>query len=378
MNLRTFLLIALGALTVACAALCALATLLITSGNADQIVEAVFSTPTAARTATPTRTPTLTRLPTRTPTATPSPSRTPTPTRVPSRTPTPRVSSTPTATPHPDAPTATPAATHTPAPLPTSTPTPLPSGDSDLYSDNYDSAIMGQNMPYMIYLPPGYNNSQRRYPVLYLLHGWGGDFGEWSWYGTQDIADQMMRAGEIPPFIIASPEGDKAYWFNHADGPRWGDYMAREFVDTIDQRFRTIPKRESRAIGGLSMGGQGSLSLALLHNDRFSLVGLRSPSWRRVGDPDTPTFFGDATYYHQIDAAALLKDHAPTQPLNVYFIYGDEDPWGGRSKEVQDQLKARQIPFEVHIYPGDHSADFFKTRIEEDLQFYGAHIGQTP
>jgi enterochelin esterase-like enzyme len=319
-----------------------------------------------------TRTPTLTRLPTRTPTTTP----TLVPTMTPS--PTPLFSATPTATPLPGAPTATPSYSPTPRPAPTRTPTALPSGASDLYVDTYQSAIMGQEMPFMVYLPPGYAANQRRYPVLYLLHGWGGDHGEWSWYGTQDIADQMMRAGEIPPFIIVCPEGDKAYWFNHYNGPRWGDYMAVEFVDYVDKTFRTIAQRESRAIGGLSMGGQGALSLALLHSDRFSLVGLRSPSWRRAGDPDTPAFFGDTNYSAQFDASPLLRGSAPLMPLLTYFIYGDKDPWGDRSREVQGLLDARHLSYELHVYPGDHTSDFFKTRIDEDLRFYGVHIATTP
>ena len=126
------------------------------------------------------------------------------------------------------------------------------------------------------------------------------------------------------------------------------------------------------------MGGQGALSLALLHSDRFSLVGMRSPSWRRAGDPDTPDFFGDVNYFAQFDAPPLLRGTTPIMPLLSYFIYGDNDPWGDRSREVQELLEARNMQYELHIYAGDHSADFFKTRIEEDLAFYGAHIATTP
>ncbi|MBI5878531.1 MAG: hypothetical protein HZB53_12855 [Chloroflexi bacterium] len=368
MSLRAAAIIIFACLMIACAALCGVVVLLLPYNPVDTIAAFADGTPTA--TATATRTPTLTRLPTRTPT------RTPTITRTPTAAATARF--TPTRTAAPSQPAAQPSSTSTIAPTPTHTPTPLPGGDSDLYVDSYDSAIIQQNMPYMVYLPPGYAASQRRYPVLYLLHGWGGNHGEWSWFGTQDIADQMMRAGEIPPFIIVSPEGDKAYWFNHADGVRWGDYMALEFVDHVDRTFRTIPRRESRAIGGLSMGGQGALSLALLHNDRFSLAGLRSPSWRRAGDPDTPEFFGDARYFDQFDALPLLRDRAPALPLAIYFIYGDTDPWSYRTREVQAELDARKITYEVHIYPGDHSEEFFRSRIEEDLLFYGAHIATTP
>ncbi len=246
-----------------------------------------------ASTAVPTLAPTATVLPTQTPAPTETTTSTPTQTnmRTPSALPTvPAVAAAATleaSSPLPSAAVRPLTVTPTTVPLPTrsvpptATRTPLPSGESQLYIASYQSAIMGETMPFMIYLPPGYASSGQRYPVLYLLHGWGGDHGEWSWFGTQNTADTLIRAGAISPIIIVTPEGDKAYWFNHFGGPRWGDYAALEFVDYIDRNFRTLARRESRAIGGLSMGGQGALSLGIRHADRFALVGLRSPSWRR-------------------------------------------------------------------------------------------------
>ncbi|MBI3731951.1 MAG: hypothetical protein HY259_00605 [Chloroflexi bacterium] len=373
------------------------------------------STPTRARTPRPTATSTITPRPTRTPTPTatlvPSaPNRTASPalarstnTPLPTgRTPTlsetaappaatPIFTSTPTATPAPSEPTHTPEPTHTAQP----THTPLPSGRSELLTLQFASAALGnKELPdskhciwadspantligctMHLFLPPGYFDGERRYPVLYLLHGWGGGYDEFSWYGTQQLADEMMRAGEIPPFIIVNPEGDHAYWMNHANnGPRWADYVAPDLVNYIDANYRTLPRRQSRAVGGLSMGGLGAIQLALNHPDLFSIVGLRSPSLRRMGDPDVPDFFGDAAYYAHYDPLILAEQGGAAKSLNVFFIIGDQDVWLSRTEEMRDLLLKNGSSVEWHVLPGEHAVEFFQSHLDIDLQFYGSQF----
>ncbi len=87
------------------------------------------------------------------------------------------------------------------------------------------SQRLDRDMPYYIYLPPDYGTAGRRYPVLYMLHGGGGDRAEWVVYGLIDITDQQIRTGNIAPIIIVLPQGDQGWWTNHANnGPKWGDY----------------------------------------------------------------------------------------------------------------------------------------------------------
>jgi S-formylglutathione hydrolase FrmB len=318
------------------------------------------------------RIPTATRTPTRRPTATTQPTATETATV------TATVPRTPTATFLPNAPTLTPTntPTHTPTPAPSATL--LPAGDSEFFSSEFQSAAMNAKMAFQIYLPPGYRDSNRRFAALYLLHGWGGDFGEWGWYDTQGIADGMMRSGEIPPFIIVTPEGDKAYWFNHFQGPPWGDYVANDLVQYIDGNFRTIQKRESRAIGGLSMGALGAIQLTLNHAELFSIVGLRSPTLRRIGDPDVPAFFGDAEYYKFYDPFDLIERAGAVLPDYTYVTIGQDDIWLERTYDFLRLLEKHKSPYELHVYPGEHDAAFFGSRLDEDLRFYGAHISTEP
>ena len=327
---------------------------------------------TPARVAAAALSATATATPTRRPTRTPAPTATRTTTS------TPTVPRLPTATLAPNLPTATPCNTPTRTPIPSPTSTPLPSGDSEFFSSEFQSAAMNAKMAFQIYLPPGYRDSDRRYPVLYLLHGWGGDFGEFGWYNTQSTADELMRDGEIPPMIIVTPEGDKSYWFNHFQGPPWGDYVANDLVQYIDGNYRTIPKRESRAIGGLSMGALGAMQLTLNHPDLFTIVGLRSPTFRRIGDPDVPAFFGDAEYYKFYDPFDLVERTGARLPAYTYVIIGQDDIWLGRIHDFLHLLDQHKSPYELHVYPGEHDAAFFGSRLDEDLRFYGAHISIEP
>ena len=128
---------------------------------------------------------------------------------------------------------------------------------------------------FAILLPQSYDSSQTRYPVVYLFHG-----------GGQDHTAFMARTAFTPmtrkhEFIVVMPAADRSY---SALGPeaqgRYHDYVAGELVDYVDSHYRTIPSKESRAIGGLSMGGRIATMTALQHANRFSAVGAFSPALR--------------------------------------------------------------------------------------------------
>ena len=143
------------------------------------------------------------------------------------------------------------------------------------------SRQIGRELPYLVYLPPDYLTSERRYPVLYMLHGAGGDYTEWSDSFLPEWTDELIRTGEIQPMIVVMPDGgERSYFSNLSNGTRWADYLAYEVVPTIDATYRTVPAAEARAIGGLSGGGLGALALALNHPDLFGAVGGHSPSLR--------------------------------------------------------------------------------------------------
>src|SRR2546423_15183079 len=119
------------------------------------------------------------------------------------------------------------------------------------------SATLQQEMVYRVYLPPDYfQNDERRYPTLYMLHGAGGNYTEWSDSFLPEQLDDMIGLQLVQPMIVVMPDGgSRTYWANWEEGPRWSDYVAYDVVNEIDGRFRTIPSSASRAIGGVLMRG---------------------------------------------------------------------------------------------------------------------------
>jgi len=295
---------------------------------AQMIGCAVFApTPTPLPTATfvPTATATWTRTPTHAPVdiaqvPTRTQTSTPTWTRLPSVTPTIAL---------------TPTRTRTPTITPTSTKAPPPTGRAARLDVTIKSASLGMDQKMRVYLPPGYYDSQRRYPVMYMLHGYGGPYNEWERWGLLDVMEQAIRNGSAQPMIVVMPNGITpqnfpSYFFNHAPaagGTKWGDYIWKDVVAYTDANYRTLPQRESRAVGGLSLGGQGALTLGLTHPEVFRVVGAHSPSFRGPsGWTDPPdVFFGTWEYYSQYDPYWLVQNKKTAHELLIGIDVGSDD-----------------------------------------------------
>ena len=245
---------------------------------------------------------------------------------------------------------------------------------------------MGEDLSLYVYLPVGYfDQTQRRYPVVYLLSGLGGNYREWVQYGVCSEMDGLFRNAGIQPMIVVMPSGNDnpagglgSYWFNHApppvsDGKRWGDYIWKDVVNYIDANYRTLPRRESRAIGGLSAGGQGALTLALTHPEIFSAVGAHSPSFRRA-DGSIPAF-GDPAYYNQYDPIWLVQNTQTWKELAIWIDDGDADnQWGTAIREFHDLLVALGVPHEWHIYPGVHDPTYWSPLVPTYLRWYSTKL----
>ncbi len=140
----------------------------------------------------------------------------------------------------------------------------------------------------LVYLPPGYDTSQQSYPVVYLLHGFGGNHRTWQdMEDVKGILDYLISAGEIRPMIVVMPSGFSymggTFYTNSQYPPGGSDvfgmaenYIIHEVIPKIDSTFRTMPDRGHRAIIGLSMGGYGAAKLAIKHPDMFSVAGMHS------------------------------------------------------------------------------------------------------
>jgi S-formylglutathione hydrolase len=139
-----------------------------------------------------------------------------------------------------------------------------------------------------VYLPPGYDSSSTRYPVLYLLHGIGGGFTDWTEnWDLRGSMDAIIGAG-ARPFIVVMPNGRNRLGGGfYADSPvsgGWETYLVRELVPRIDRDFRTSAAREARGVAGHSMGGFGAINLVMRHPDVFASAYAMSPCCLDLAD----------------------------------------------------------------------------------------------
>jgi enterochelin esterase-like enzyme len=262
---------------------------------------------------------------------------------------------------------------------PTATPAPLVMGTKVLASeplqgllldDQIDSPIIGERFKYRVYLPPEYLTSpDRRFPVLYMLHGAGGNYTEWSDSFLPEQVDRMIVARDVRPMIVVMPDdGESTYWANWDSGPRWGDYVAEDVVGTIDQRYRTLTRASDRAIGGLSMGGLGALNLAFQHPDVFGVVGSHSPSVRVTPDP-TLWFLTGQNFWD--NNPIWLAQHAPgLETLKIWLDVGSDDIWLPNIEAVRSAINGEGLQLEYHQFPGPHEAEYWIEHVPDYLRFY--------
>jgi putative tributyrin esterase len=246
-----------------------------------------------------------------------------------------------------------------------------------IQDDRLPSPIIGDELPYRVYLPPDYaTNPTRRYPVLYLLHGAGGNYTEWSDSFFPERADQMIRNGDIEPLIVVMPddEGDgPTYWANWSNGgPQWADYVIEDVVGAIDRRYRTIPEAGARAIGGLSMGGLGALHIAMRRPDVFGTVEANSPSIRVGRDPSLWFLVGDN--WNQHDPIWLARNAPDLNQLRLWIDIGDSDIWLDNVTVLHQALVARGVRHDWHVFTGEHEAEYWIDHVPDYLRFYATAV----
>lgn len=266
-------------------------------------------------------------------------------------------------------------ATHAPsvaAPQPPSTsPTSNPPSASRTVDLGLSSASLGRTMHVAVYLPPGYDSdAERRYPVLYMLHGLGGDHSQWIHAGLLEGATRLMADGTIEPFIIVLPDGENGYWVDHADGgPRFGDYVSTDIVAMVDRQYRTLSTRDARAIGGMSMGGHGALQLGLNNPEVFRVIGAHSVALRTK--EQAFAFFGDRAYFEAHDPVSILRTHPEdARELVIAIDIGDDDPWAPAAQRFHGQLQAAGLVHTWQLDDGAHDETYWRSHIEEYLRYY--------
>lgn len=212
----------------------------------------------------------------------------------------------------------------------------------------YDSKSVGNKRKALVYTPPGYS-ADKKYPVLYLLHGIGGDEEEWRRGGAPNvILDNLIGAKKAAPMIIVMPNGraqtdDRPGPNAMATAPAFGKFdqdLLGSLIPFIETKYSVIKDRESRALAGLSMGGGQSLNFGLANLDTFAWVGGFSSA------PNTKP------------GAELVPDpeKAMKQLKLLYVSCGNKDGLIRISQNVHAYLKEKNVPHIWHV--DEHAHDF--------------------
>jgi putative tributyrin esterase len=157
---------------------------------------------------------------------------------------------------------------------PSTSPAQPPSSLPAVKTVEFEAKSVGRTMKYNVVLPESYENSKGSYPVLYLLHGYSGNYTNWA----RHKAPEYARAYDL---IVVMPDAGNSWYANWARSDEdqknnWEDVIIKDLIGHVDSTYRTIASRDGRAINGLSMGGYGALMLGLKHPDLFCAIGSHS------------------------------------------------------------------------------------------------------
>jgi enterochelin esterase-like enzyme len=282
-------------------------------------------------------------------------------------------------------------ATHTTQPMPVQpSDNPHIVTPSKLEKVTFYSQALDKTMRLTVYLPPGYDAS-RTYPVLYMLHGYFGTESAWMpQMHLEKTADRLIIAERIHPMIIVAPELDNSYGLNSAEKYRletpkdpvhsryygkYEDYFVHDVLSYIDKNYSTMASKEGRYVGGYSMGGFVSLSLAFRHTELFSKVGGHSPAlwtdWSRV--PRMKSWLYPTKAARQERDPIQLANARDLSGISVYLDCGDADDYKlyAGTKKLYDILQRKGVTAEYHLNPGKHNRTYWQSQIEHYLLFYG-------
>jgi len=232
--------------------------------------------------------------------------------------------------------------------------------DVSLQDVSFHSASLDKSIQYRVILPKPLVANQK-YPTIYLLHGGGGNFRDWSNYS------EVARFAEHGCILIM-PEGHSSYYTNAFDRPkdRYEDYITKDLITDVEAKFPVLPGGPNRAIIGVSMGGFGAIKIALVYPELYSFAGGLSPaldvpsrpiSVKRIEQwPRFRAIFGPWQGQAQKDSDPflLVKSADPGRTPYIFLTCGEQEGLLPANKKFANILSERKFQFEFHSSPGNH------------------------
>lgn len=246
----------------------------------------------------------------------------------------------------------------------------------------FKSQVIGQDVSYVVFLPPGYERSTgERFPVVYWLHGLGGDHR-----GAPRLAGTFaagIESGKCPPMLVVFVNGMRdSMWTDSKDGRTPVEsVLVKDLIPHIDSTYRTRANRNGRMIEGFSMGGYGAVRIGIRHGELFgsiSSLGGALHSETTLPTRRAPIFakvFGnDIAYFRQHSPWALAEKHASDiqSRTKIRLVVGDQDGTLEYNRDFSAHLKKLGIAHEYSVLPGiGHSwGPLYQALGDRNWEFY--------
>lgn len=240
------------------------------------------------------------------------------------------------------------------------------------------SASMNKAIKNVIILPKDYEKGEK-YPVLYLLHGYNGNYSTWT-----KTKPELPELAGLYGMIIVCPDGQNSWYWDSPVDPsmRFETFVSKELVQFMDQKYKTIASPSGRAITGLSMGGHGGLWLGIRHQEVFGACGSMSggvdirpfpENWemkKRLGEyASHPENWDQYTVINQLHRIQAGK-------LNLLIDVGAGDFFYDVNKALHEKLRYMNIPHDYTERPGVHNGAYWKNAVDYHLLYFSKFFKQ--
>lgn len=250
---------------------------------------------------------------------------------------------------------------------------------ANLFSQKVDTVAvfsqkMGRSIKNVVITPAGYEkNASVKYPVLYLLHGYSGDHR--GWISSKPNLPQIATANNM---IIVCPNGETSWYWDSPINPQsqFDTFVSKELVEYIDKNYKTLASREGRAITGLSMGGQGSLYLAMNHSDVYGACGSMAGGADIRPYPnnwDMKKNLGEYSENQDVwDKFTVMNQIHKFKPgsLRIIIDCGYDDFFFHVNEELHKQLLYYKIPHDYIVRPGAHNGEYWNESLDTQIVFF--------
>ncbi len=237
-------------------------------------------------------------------------------------------------------------------------------GKIQVVLDSLYSKATGGYKKFYVILPRNYNETEERYQVLYLLHGYSGDHTNWL------NKTSLLKYVDGYPLVIVTPEANNSWYTNSPifKDKNYEDYIITELIPYVERRYRILSTRHGRAIAGLSMGGYGAVKFGLKYPNLFRYVGSFSGAfnWKDLIKRDKSQigqtlreFFGEneTEHWDKNDVFSIVEKVKSSNLPYFYILCGKDDSIEGlleSNRRFIEKLRYKGILYEYHELPGGH------------------------